>query len=408
MNDWPRIVVHADMDAFYAAVEQLDDPGLRGKPVLVGPRSARGVVLTASYEARPYGVSSAMPVGEALRRCPQAIIVSPRLGRYEEVSARVMDTLADFSPSVEALSMDDAFVDMTGAERLFGSPRQMGRRIKRAVQCATGLDISVGVAGTKYVAKVASAHEKPDGLTVVPPDGSREWLAPLPVSRLWGAGRKTVPRLHALGLFTIGDVARADSTVLARLGALGGHFHDLANARDPRPVHRTRISRSIGSDRTLARDVWRREEIERHLRRAADRIGRRLRAKRYVAHGVRVRLKTNRFEMLTRQRTFSRPVDLGTQLLAAGHGLLDQFGHPGPFRLVGMAAFDLERREGDRQTDLFEDTAVRNLEIAIDDLCDRFGQGTVTRARDVADWGTVASRGVNLDYLDLDVEPTQP
>ena len=406
MDDWPRIVAHADMDAFYAAVEQLDDPALRGKPVLVGPKSARGVVLTASYEARPYGISSAMPVGEALRRCPQAIIVGPRMDRYQEMSAQLMDTLANFSPRVEALSMDEAFVEMTGAERLFGSPRDMGIKIKRAVREATRLNISVGVASTKYVAKVASAHDKPDGLTVVPAERAKAWLAPLPVSRLWGAGKKTVPRLHALGLTTIGDVATADARLLRRLGSLGAHFHDLANARDPRSVHRGRLAKSIGSDRTLVADVSRREDIELHLRRAADRIGRRLRAKRYVARGVRVRLKTRRFEMLTRQRKVRRPIDLGAELMAAGQSLLDQFSHPGPFRLVGLAAFDLAARDGDRQLDLFKDGVARDLETTIDDLIERFGRGVVTRARDLADWGSVASDGVNLDFLEDRLEET--
>ena len=400
MDPWPRIVVHADMDAFYAAVEQLDDPGLRGKPVLVGPKSRRGVVLTASYEARPYGVGSAMPVGAALRRCPDAIVVGPRFDRYQEVSSQVMDILADFSPRVEALSMDEAFVDMTGAERLFGTPREMGLKIKQAVREATCLDISVGVASTKYVAKVASAEDKPDGLTVVPADRAKAWLAPLPVSRLWGAGRKTVPRLQALGLSTIGDVATADATALARLGSLGAHFHALANARDPRGVRRTRVAKSIGSDRTLVADISRREDIELHLRRAADRIGRRLRAKRYVARGVRVRLKTQRFQMLTRQRKLRKAVDLGGELMAAGQSLLGQFDHPGPFRLVGMAAFDLAEREGQRQLDLFEDLAARELETTIDGLMHRFGRGVLMRARDLADWGTVATDGVNLDYLD--------
>jgi len=404
MEPWPRIVVHADMDAFYAAVEQLDDPNLRGKPVLVGPRSARGVVLTASYEARAYGVSSAMPVGLALRRCPHAIIVGPRFDRYQEISSQVMDTLADFSPRVEALSMDEAFVDMTGAGRLFGSPTRMGRKIKEAVREVTRLNISVGVASTKYVAKVASAHDKPDGLTVVPADVAKAWLAPLPVSRLWGAGSKTVPRLNALGLRTIGDVAAADASVLGRLGRLGAHFSTLAKATDPRPVNRTRVARSIGSDRTLVADVSRREDIELHLRRASDRIGRRLRAKRYVAHGVRVRLKTNRFQMLTRQRKLHQGVDLGAELLVAAERLLDQFDDPGPFRLVGMAAFDLAEREGDRQLDLFEDRAARELEMTVDDLMHRFGRGVLMRARDLGDWTTVANDGVNLDYL----ETTRP
>lgn len=296
--------------------------------------------------------------------------------------------------------MDEAFVDMTGAQRLFGTPREMGSKIKQAVREATCLDISVGVASTKYVAKVASAEDKPDGLTVVPADRAKAWLAPLPVSRLWGAGRKTVPRLRALGLSTIGDVAAADATALARLGSLGAHFHALANARDPRDVQRTRVAKSIGSDRTLVADISRREDIELHLRRAAERIGRRLRAKRCVARGVRVRLKTQRFEMLTRQRKLRKPVDLGAELTAAGMSLLGQFDHPGPFRLVGMAAFDLARREGDRQLDLFEDHAARELETTIDGLMQRFGRGVLMRARDLADSGTVAADGVNLDYLD--------
>ena len=251
-------------------------------------------------------------------------------------------------------------------------------------------------------------YDKPDGLTVVSADRAKAWLAPLPVSRLWGAGKRTVPRLHALGLTTIGDVATADARLLRRLGSLGAHFHDLANARDPRPVHRGRLAKSIGSDRTLVADVSRREDIELHLRRAADRIGRRLRAKRYVARGVRVRLKTRRFEMLTRQRKVPRPIDLGAELMAAGQSLLDQFSHPGPFRLVGLAAFDLAARDGDRQLDLFKDGVARDLETTIDDLIERFGCGVVTRARDLADWGSVASDGVNLDFLEDRLEETSP
>ena len=205
---WPRIIAHADMDAFYAAVEQLDDPSLRGRPLLVGPRSARGVVLTASYEARPYGVGSAMPMAKARRMCPNAVIIPPRFDRYQEVSATIMKVFSDFSPEVEALSLDEAFLDMTGSEQLFGDPQSIGRRLKSAIREATGgLTASVGLSATKYVAKVASACQKPDGLTVVPPEEAKAWLAPLSVSWLWGAGPKTQARLHQLGLHTIGDVA---------------------------------------------------------------------------------------------------------------------------------------------------------------------------------------------------------
>ena len=205
---WPRIIAHADMDAFYAAIEQLDDPSLRGRPLLVGPPSARGVVLTASYEARPYGVGSAMPMAKARRLCPNAVIVPPRFDRYQEVSATIMQVFSDFSPEVEALSLDEAFLDMTGSEQLFGDPRSIGRRLKTAIREATGgLTASVGLSATKYVAKVASACQKPDGLTVVPPEDAKAWLAPLSVSWLWGAGPKTQVRLHQLGMHTIADVA---------------------------------------------------------------------------------------------------------------------------------------------------------------------------------------------------------
>jgi DNA polymerase IV len=234
---WPRIVAHADMDAFYAAIEQLDDPALRGRPVLIGPRSDRGVVLTASYEARPFGVGSAMPMARARRLCPNAVIIPPRFDRYQEVSRTIMRVFSNFSPEVEAISLDEAFLDMTGAEQLFGEPQSIGRRLKDAVREATGLTASVGLSATKYVAKVASACQKPDGLTVVPPEEARAWLASLPVSWLWGVGPKTQTRLHHLGLHTIGEVADADPAFLsAKLGGTGLHFQSLAQAEDPRQV----------------------------------------------------------------------------------------------------------------------------------------------------------------------------
>lgn len=401
MDKWPRIVVHADMDAFYAAVEQLDDPSLRGKPVLVGPKSYRGVVLTASYEARPFGVGSAMPVAEALRRCPHAVMVPPNFERYEQVSKQVMDIFADFSPAVEPLSLDEAFLNMSRSEHIFGPPEVIGRKIKDAVREATHLDISVGISGTKYVAKVASAHGKPNGLTVVPQDRAVEWLAPLPVDRLWGVGKKTVPKLHALGLSTIGDIAAADERELRlRLGVAGAHFYYLAHAMDPRRVNRGRTAKSIGSDRTLSEDVSRRADIERHLRRAAERIARRVRAKHYVARGIRVRLKTTKFEMLSRQMRLPRPHDTADAFFACSRKLLDRFDHAGPFRLVGMAAFDLDWRREPRQADLFEDHRHRELETTIDHLIDRFGKGVVMRAKDLGHAGTISDNGMNLDFLD--------
>jgi DNA polymerase-4 len=398
---WWRVIVHADLDAFYAAVEQLDDPSLRGRPVLVGPNSHRGVVLTASYEARPWGVGSAMPMAEARRLCPHALIVPPRFERYEEISGQVMKVFGDFSPAVEPLSLDEAFLDMTGAQHLFGPPDAIGRKLREAVFAATGLRVSVGVSGTKYVAKVASAHAKPDGLIVVPPGQAVDWLAPLPVDRLWGVGAKTAPKLHALGLRTIGDIAASDERELRlRLGSAGAHFHRLAHALDPRRVLRGRAARSVGSDRTLNEDVFRRADIEQHLRRAAERVARRLRARAYVARGIRVKLKTAGFQVLSRQALLPRPDDTAELFFAVSKRLLDRFEHPGPFRLVGLAAFDLDWRAQPRQADLFEDGRVRSLETTIDRLIEHFGRGVVVRAADLHHDGSVSGGGMNLDFLD--------
>jgi DNA polymerase-4 len=400
-SPWPRIVAHADMDAFYAAIEQLDDPALRGRPILVGPNSDRGVVLTASYEARPYGVGSAMPMARARKLCPDALIVPPRFQRYSEVSAEIMRVFADFSPRVQALSLDEAFLDMTGAERIFGPPLEIGRKLKQAVRAATGLTVSVGLSGTKYVAKVASGHQKPDGLTLVAPEAAKAWLAPMPVSALWGCGPKTEPRLHRLGLRTLADVAAADPTWLAReLGHAGRHFYALANAEDPRAVEDHHASKSIGSEVTLEQDIRIGDELKRHLRRSADEIGRRLRRKHYVAFGVRVKLKTADFQILTRQIRLKRPTDVAEELNAVAVSLLDEFDHPGPFRLVGMAAYDIDDAGEAPQADLFAaGVRRRKLEAATDALAQRFGTGVLRRADELGRRPRVAP---NLDFLDED------
>lgn len=390
------------MDAFYAAVEQLDDPTLRGRPLLVGPQSARGVVLTASYEARPYGVGSAMPMAQARRMCPDAVIVPPRFDRYQQVSATIMKVFSDFSPEVEALSLDEAFLDMSGSEQLFGDPHSIGRRLKAAVRDATnGLTASVGLSGTKYVAKVASATRKPDGLTVVPPEQAKSWLAPLSVSWLWGAGPKTQARLQQLGLHTIGDVASADARFLsAKLGSAGLHFHTLAQAEDPRPVVGRRASKSIGSEHTLEEDVREKAVIKFHLRRSADTVGRRLRKKNYVAFGVGVKLKTADFQIVTRQHRLSEPTDVADKLYSVGVSLLDHIEQRGPFRLVGLVAYDLVDADTLMQLDLFGASARRRqLEVAIDGLVERFGTNVLCRADDLN-----KSPGVRLaatlDFLD--------
>lgn len=400
---WDRTIVHADMDAFYAAVEQLDDPSLRGRAVLIGPDSPRGVVLTASYEARPYGVGSAMPMHRARRLCPHALVIPPRFERYQEVSARIMQLFGEFSPAVEALSLDEAFLDMTGTERLFGSPEAIGRRVKDAVREVTGgLTASVGISSTRYVAKVASGYRKPDGLTIVAPEDARRWLAPMPVSNLWGAGAKTTARLRELGYETIGDVAEADANVLARkLGAIGVRFHELAHAIDQRSVDGGRRASSVGSEHTLNSDISAHAEIELHLRAAAETVAQRLRRKGLVARGVRVKLKRSDFRNVTRQCALPEPTDVGATLLGYALRLLAAIDDKGPFRLVGVAAYEISPAAGEPQLELVasEQGRARRLEVALDGIAARFGSGAVQRATDLQrDHGVVAP--ANLDFLD--------
>lgn len=370
---WPRVILHADMDAFYAAIEQLDHPELRGKPVLVGGPSRRGVVSTASYEARPFGCHSAMPMATAMRLCPHAIVMPPNFKRYEQVSGIVMKTLATFSPRIEPLSLDEAFLDMTGAEGLFGAPAEMGRRMKTAVKEATGgLTVSVGAAVTKFVAKVASDFQKPDGLTVVPPDRTIEFLWPLPVSRLWGVGPHTQARLERLGLRLIGEVARADEAMLARrFGESGRHLRQLALGIDDRDVEPEREAKSVGAELTLEHDITGANAVIPHLRGCAERVARHLRQDGLLAAGVRVKLKTAAFRLFTRQAPVTPPTDSERELERAAIALLDHFDLTVPMRLVGIAAFNLvEAGKRPVQQTLFDQES-REKTRAIGHLVDR-------------------------------------
>ena len=379
---WLRIIVHADMDAFYAAVEQRDRPELRGMPVIVGGTGRRGVVCTASYEARPFGVHSAMPTAEARRLCPQAVYLAPDFERYKAASDKVMVAFDRFSPAVEPLSLDEAFLDVSGTEGLFGRPAEIGGRIKQAVVEATdGLTVSVGVASTKFVAKVASDFRKPDGLTVVPPDEVRAFLWPLPISRLWGVGPKSAPLLEALGLRTMGDVAAAsESFLVSKLGALGAHVHHLSLGEDDREVEPDRETKSIGSEVTLEEDVIGAEEIKPHLRRSAAIVARRLRKEGLRASGLRVKLKTFRFRLLTRQKPLSPPTDSEKDLYREACALLSDFDLSVPMRLAGLAAYDLAPAGLPVQVGLFGDEkrgAQRRLDRTLDTLKERFGENAI-------------------------------
>jgi DNA polymerase-4 len=339
---WDRIIMHADMDAFFAAVEQLDDPSLRGKPLLIGGTGRRSVVATASYEARKYGVGSATPMAIARHKVPNAIIRPPRFERYKAISQVVMGVFATFTEHIEPLSIDEAFLDMSHARDTYAGPWALGRAVKQAVFEATGLHVSVGVGNTKFIAKIASDFDKPDGLTVVEPHQVQAFLTPLPVSRLWGAGPKTVERLHALNLRTIGDVAAADPTALAAsLGSAGRHFWQLAHNEDQRPVAARTGRKSLGAERTLVDDIVGAEAIKPHLRSVADEVGRRLKKAGVRVYGVRVKLKTRRFVIQTRQVRLAHPVDEPDALYGAGLRLLEEFELAEPLRLVGITGYDL-------------------------------------------------------------------
>ena len=334
-----RHILHIDMDAFFAAVEQLDRPELRGKPVLVGGSpDGRGVVSTASYEARPYGCGSAMPMAAALRRCPHAIVVRPRMTRYAEVSAAVFEILERFTPQIEPLSIDEAFLDVTGCIKLFGPPEKIARELKRLVREETGLTASVGVAPNKSLAKLASDLDKPDGLVVVPHDDVRAFLAPLPITRLWGAGKVTVKRFEQLGVHTFADAARLPLGRLREVfGDVGERFELLVRGVDDRPVVTDREAKSISHENTFAADVSDRTHLRSVLLHHMERVAGRLRRHGRTARTVTIKLRTPDFTTVTRRRTLDASTDRTDVLWEAAASLYDEWTkqHTAPLRLIG-------------------------------------------------------------------------
>ena len=338
-------ILHADLDAFYASVEQLDAPDLRGKPVVVGgPPESRGVVAAASYEARRFGIRSAMPMRTALHRCPHAIRVSARFDRYREVSRQVMDIFRDITPLVEALSLDEAYLDVTGLTTPDRSPRDIAAGLKKRVRTEAGLTISVGVAGSKSVAKIASDLEKPDGLTVVPPGLEREFLAPLPVDRLWGIGPKTAERLAAEGIRTVGDLAsRPAEWFDSRFGRNAAGVHALALGRDDRPVIVEHVRKSVSSETTLAHDTDDPELLADIVGRLSASVARHLSSRDMSGRTVKLKLRLADFTTFTRQRTLASPIRSTEELSGVAGELLRAELLPGRlFRLVGVGISGFE------------------------------------------------------------------
>ncbi|MCA8953576.1 MAG: DNA polymerase IV [Planctomycetes bacterium] len=340
----PRTILHADMDAFYAAIEQRDRPELRGKPVIVGGDGPRQVVSTCSYEAREFGVHSAMPGVRARRLCPQGIFVTPRMDVYAAVAAEVHAVFARFTDLVEPLSLDEAFLDVTGSRALFGDGPTIAARLKREVFDTTRLRVSVGVATSKYVAKVASDLRKPDGLVVVPPGTELEFLAPLPISRLWGIGKKSQPVLERAGLRTIGDVQRRtrDELVFDFGDHLGEHLFVLANGLDRRAVESERAARSISHEMTFAEDLVARDDVLALLLQLSEMVGRRLRQHELRGRVVRLKLRRPNFETLTRQRKLAAATADDLEIYRVIRELLDGCwpGRPG-VRLLGVGVAEL-------------------------------------------------------------------
>lgn len=377
-------ILHVDMDAFFASVELLDRPELVGLPVIVGHASARSVVTAATYEARKFGVNSAMSMALALRRCPQAVVLEPHFAAYQRASAQVMSLLREVTPLVEPLSIDEAFLDVGGAIRRLGTPWQIGAELRSRIRAVTGLNASVGAATTKSLAKLASSVAKPNGLLVVPGERSLEFLHPKPISALWGLGPKGQERLAALGLRTVGELADTPVETLRRaLGdASAERLHELAWARDPREVGTDRVEKSIGHETTFETDVGDRELLHRELLRLSNGVGARMRANGVQARTVSVKLRFPDFSTITRTRTLAAPSDVSRRVYEAGRELMDAAldADRRPLRLVGIRA---EQLTGDAPAAALwdDDEDWRVAERAVDAVTARFGTGSVRPAR---------------------------
>jgi DNA polymerase-4 len=394
LDDPAASIMHLDMDAFFASVELLERPDLRGLPVIVGGRGGRSVVTAATYEARKYGVNSAMPMSVALRRCPNAIVLEPHFDRYRHFSQVVMALCSDVTPLVEPLSIDEAFLDVAGARRLLGTPWQIGTELRRRVFSETGLHASIGVAATKFIAKLASSRSKPDGLLVVPLAGTLEFLHPLPISALWGVGAKTEEQLTRLGLRTVGDVAHTPLPTLTKaLGAgVGEKLHDLAWARDPRVVTTHSEEKSVGHEVTFEYDVTDPAQIRRELLRMSDEVAVRLRRAGLVGRTVVLKLRFGDFSTITRSRTLQEHTDLARRIydeVADIYGAVDR---PGArIRLVGVRMEQLAPA-ADAAIGLWETAeGWREAEGAMDAVASRFGRGLVRPATLVDKPGKVSS-----------------
>ena len=374
------------MDAFYASVEQLDHPELRGKPVLVGYAGPRGVVAAASYESREFGCRSAQPMSVALRHCPHAIVMPVRFKRYREISDQVFQILEGCTPLVEPLSLDEGFLDVTASQRLLGDPEAIARRIKEQIKSVTLLTASVGVSCNKFLAKLASDMRKPDGLMVIRPEEAFSVLEPMSITKLWGVGPKTAARLNGLGIKTVGELRKLSPEVLAaRVGAdEAEHFHRLSRAQDDRPVVPDREAKSIGQEQTFGADLTEPDAVRDVLLEHAQEVGRRLRKHDLRARAVVVKIRYGNFQTITRRTTLHEPTNVTAELWHAGRRLFDAWAKSAfkPVRLIGLTATQLVTTAS--QLSLFsnpDSERQQRLDQTLDKISSRFGSDAIRRGR---------------------------
>jgi DNA polymerase-4 len=378
-----RAIIHLDMDAFYAAVEVLDNPQLKGKPVVVGGSKERGVVSSASYEARKFGIHSAQPIITATHLCPQGIFLPVRMPRYRAVSRQVFEIFRGFTPLIEPLSIDEAFLDVTDCVTLFGRPEEIAKKIRRTVVEEVGLTVSAGVAPSKFVAKIASDLQKPDGLTVVPAGEVQAFLDPLPIERLWGVGRETQKALSLIGVRTIGELRAIPLDILeAKFGKHGTHLHLLSQGKDDREVEPVREAKSIGREQTFAEDLLDIERIKRETLSLATWVSRRLRRDRLEGRTITLKVKYMDFVMVTRSTTLAEATDDGKEIFESCCRLLQKTeAGRRPVRLLGIAVSLLCKQRRARQLELFQDGLTsgksRQLNLAVDKIRDKFGEDAI-------------------------------
>lgn len=374
-----RWIMHVDMDAFFAAVEQRDHVEYRGKPVIVGGLSSRGVVATASYEARQFGVFSAMPMAKARQRCPQGIFVSGNHRLYEMVSAEIFQIFHEFSPLVEPLSIDEAFLDVSGMEKITADLAEYARELKAQIKSEVGLVASVGIAPNKFLAKLASDLQKPDGLVVIGYGEEKAALAHLPIRRIWGIGGKSAEKLNALGFKTVGDIAKADIKLLVKyFGKAAYQFVALANGQDERTVESDRIVKSIGNEVTFDEDLTRLEAVEKNLLALAEKVAWRLRLSNFTAKTITIKIRLSSFQTITRSQTLVEPTNFDEEIYQVALALYRQANSRGGIRLLGISGSNLSENE---QASLFqEDGRKKALYMAVDELKERFGEKIITKA----------------------------